>query len=1052
MAEGVKLATAYVEIKPDVSAVESGVKKALSGFGKHGDTAGRDMGSRMSTALSNSLGKSGTTAAAQFHQGLIAGIRSGSSSVAGEFGKLGQIAEGAIGGVSSKAGIAALGVAGIGLAAVAAGKQLYDLGAQWDDIADGITGKTGLVGKELDKITESVKNVGRDSSASLAEIGDATGSLVQSLRLSGKPLEDLTRNITDLNELTGDKLNIRDLSKVLKGFNIDADDVDDTLDRLYDTFTNTGIPVSELIQTLKSVGPTARTLGLDIGQVSGVLATLEEAGVDGSTALNGLRIGIGNLAKREPGKDPLQAIQGVVTEIQSLIDKGNETAAIDLSKSTFGKSWQPIFDAIANGKLTVDDLNTAIANTGHTIEGSKQATDDWAEEFDKLKNKLEIGLEPAASRVFGSINSLLSDSSTKAGVMRGTLETVAHTTLPGLSTAIDGLLGKGNVWDVLFSLSSPGGAALKWFMDRFGGGGTSSTSPGEPGVPPSFGPNGVGAPGRIQGPGIPQVPGGPGSSSGNPLDIFAPSGGGHPGPPQTGGGGNAAPAGLSGNQGAVYNAMIQSGYPASEWGALQNLLNGESGFRNTAQNPSSTAYGMFQFLDSTWAPYGAKTSDPATQAKYGLQYIKDRYGSPSAAWAFWQNQSPHWYDNGGWLQPGSTMAVNATGKPELILTPEQIQALLNQGIDPNTVLHGQGQGAKPGPTPEQLQQAQAPDAAGSGRTEGYIPAAAGSTGVAGTSMASSFLNLGSEAVQGAIQMGADLAKMAISAAATAGAGAGSFGGAAAAGPAAGAAAGIGIDIGSAIAKRGVSYGFQMAGIGIDALVEQLFPFGAPRWLGYDYTGFMPQLSITPTATTTAEKAFEAAAAQGQGTTDALHQGAGAPPGPAPHPGTGAPPGPGQPGGPVQPGQMPGGPQQPPQQGPAAPGTLPPPGQAYAPNKPPTAPFAGAPPGASPFQGPQAPPAAPPSQGLDLQNLYKNMFGFDSGGMLPPSSVGVNFTKRPEPVFTDAQWSTVEKLSTSEGGGNFGVRIENLYATDADDVKRQIDSQQKLAMMRYSGRP
>lgn len=81
-----------------------------------------------------------------------------------------------------------------------------------------------------------------------------------------------------------------------------------------------------------------------------------------------------------------------------------------------------------------------------------------------------------------------------------------------------------------------------------------------------------------------------------------------------------------------------------QWEALQQLISNESDLRPAAQNPTSTAYGIFQFLDSTWGSYGCvKTSSPAQQSVCGLRYIKDRYGSPSAALAFWKAQSPHWY-------------------------------------------------------------------------------------------------------------------------------------------------------------------------------------------------------------------------------------------------------------------------------------------------------------------------------------------------------------------------------------------------------------------------
>lgn len=111
---------------------------------------------------------------------------------------------------------------------------------------------------------------------------------------------------------------------------------------------------------------------------------------------------------------------------------------------------------------------------------------------------------------------------------------------------------------------------------------------------------------------------------------------------------NSLPGGAGGstsavNAGAAANQAIgavQAGaygwspsQDKTQWDDLVKLWNQESGWNNTAQNPTSTAYGIAQFLDTTWAPYGPKTSDPTTQIQYGLEYIKGRYGSPSGAWA-----------------------------------------------------------------------------------------------------------------------------------------------------------------------------------------------------------------------------------------------------------------------------------------------------------------------------------------------------------------------------------------------------------------------------------
>ncbi|NEM04647.1 transglycosylase SLT domain-containing protein [Geodermatophilus normandii] len=81
---------------------------------------------------------------------------------------------------------------------------------------------------------------------------------------------------------------------------------------------------------------------------------------------------------------------------------------------------------------------------------------------------------------------------------------------------------------------------------------------------------------------------------------------------------------------------------AAQFTCLENLWGKESGWNPTAQNPTSTAYGIAQFLDSTWAGTGiAKTSDGYRQIDAGLIYIEERYGSPCAAWA--HSQANNWY-------------------------------------------------------------------------------------------------------------------------------------------------------------------------------------------------------------------------------------------------------------------------------------------------------------------------------------------------------------------------------------------------------------------------
>jgi hypothetical protein len=63
----------------------------------------------------------------------------------------------------------------------------------------------------------------------------------------------------------------------------------------------------------------------------------------------------------------------------------------------------------------------------------------------------------------------------------------------------------------------------------------------------------------------------------------------------------------------------------------------------SAENASSGAYGIPQALPaSKMAAFGADwRNDAAIQISWGLNYISERYGSPSKARAWWNKY--HWY-------------------------------------------------------------------------------------------------------------------------------------------------------------------------------------------------------------------------------------------------------------------------------------------------------------------------------------------------------------------------------------------------------------------------
>jgi hypothetical protein len=118
----------------------------------------------------------------------------------------------------------------------------------------------------------------------------------------------------------------------------------------------------------------------------------------------------------------------------------------------------------------------------------------------------------------------------------------------------------------------------------------------------------------------------------------------------------AEAASRSEQRSAAANMAVQSSYTKAEIQAIardivaadqfqcfSNIVDHESGWDHTATNPSSGAYGLMQALPgSKMASAGDDwQTNPATQIRWGENYMNERYGSPCGAWHFWL--ANNWY-------------------------------------------------------------------------------------------------------------------------------------------------------------------------------------------------------------------------------------------------------------------------------------------------------------------------------------------------------------------------------------------------------------------------
>jgi len=125
-------------------------------------------------------------------------------------------------------------------------------------------------------------------------------------------------------------------------------------------------------------------------------------------------------------------------------------------------------------------------------------------------------------------------------------------------------------------------------------------------------------------------------------------------------------------QSAVRGVAAQYGWDSGRnWNALSKLISHESSWDPNAANKQSSARGLFQKMTSMHGPI---ESTPEGQARWGLNYIKQRYGDPEKAWTHWKRNGS--YADGGHVRyvPAFARGGRANG---LALVGEQGPELVN---------------------------------------------------------------------------------------------------------------------------------------------------------------------------------------------------------------------------------------------------------------------------------------------------------------------------------------------------------------------------------------
>ena len=296
--------------------------------------------------------------------------------------------------------IAAAGAVVVG-AVGAAGKAAYEIGAQFDDAYDTIRVGTGASGVAFEDLQESMRNVARDSigvGSDMGAIGTTLADLNTRLGLTGEPLEEMTAQLMQLQNL-GVDADINEVSKAMSGFGIEAKDMPGALDELFQVSQATGLTISELSQSAVKAGPVLRGFGFSMSDSAALVGQMDKAGLDADKTLQSMQRALSEFASE--GRDAPEALKETIGSIEELISAGDDAAAIDMASGIFGTRGAAQFvDAVKTGTLSVDDFMDATGATSDTIGGLAEETADFAEHWDQFKNQAMLAIEPIATQVF----------------------------------------------------------------------------------------------------------------------------------------------------------------------------------------------------------------------------------------------------------------------------------------------------------------------------------------------------------------------------------------------------------------------------------------------------------------------------------------------------------------------------------------------------------------------------------------------------------------------------------------------------------------------------
>ena len=266
-------------------------------------------------------------------------------------------------------------LAALGGASIAAFKVV-------DDGYDTMIKKTGATGEAAEEMIDIIDSLATSIPTDFKTAGSAVGEINTRFDVTGQELEDLSAKYIKFADLNNTDVTsaIDKTQKAMAAFGVSTEDAGAFLDTLNKAGQDTGVSVDRLADDMANNATALKELGMNASDSAAFLSKLSKNGIDSSAAISGMKKALVNATKDgNTFQEEIEVISDRIINAQSSTIAYQE--AIDL----FGaKAGPQLADALREGRISFEELGTAMQENIGNIDTTFEATQDPIDQFTRV--------------------------------------------------------------------------------------------------------------------------------------------------------------------------------------------------------------------------------------------------------------------------------------------------------------------------------------------------------------------------------------------------------------------------------------------------------------------------------------------------------------------------------------------------------------------------------------------------------------------------------------------------------------------------------------------